>query len=525
MAIDRPHWLLWLPHPHLPEDDEPYEKRWLALPAISLAVFLVAIDVSIVGIAAPAIIKELGATSSQIQWTFDAYTVTLAGFVVLGGALAERFGRKGTLQIGGALFAAGATVSGVAGSVGVLLAGRVVSGFGAALAFPAALSIISAIFPQHERHRAISIFASISAVGLTAGPVVGALLLNWFWFGSAFLCVVPFALIAVLLVGLVVPPSRRPGGSTSVDGSGALLSMLGLGGIVFAIIEGPELGWASPAVLGPLALGVATSVGFVLWELRQEDPLFDVRVFKNERVIAGALCMAVVYFTFTSMQMLFPQYLRYVANESILFTGLAMAPMGLSMVLLSPHSAPLTERYGQRNMIVVTLTLMAAGMMVLALLHTWGGLSNVIAGFVVYGLGFGLIVSAATSAVMIAIPREKAGDGSAVNLVSRQLGGAIGVAVMGSLASAIYRSNIDLAGFTLTAVQQEKISASLAGVVAIEHELDSKVAAQIDAMADAAMVDGLAWAMVLSAVICAVSAVLNAYLLRHREQPDKPPAT
>ena len=523
MAIDRPHWLLWVPHPQLPEDDEPYEKRWFALPAISLAVFLVAIDVSIVGIAAPSIIKELGATSSQIQWTFDAYTVTLAGFVVLGGALAERFGRKGTLQIGGALFAAGATVSGFAGSVAMLLAGRVVSGFGAALAFPAALSIISTIFPQHERHRAISIFACISAVGLTAGPVVGALLLHWFWFGSAFLCVVPFALIAVLLVGVVVPPSRRPG-SSAVDGVGALLSMLGLGGIVFAIIEGPEFGWASPAVVGPLALGVATSVGFVLWELRQEDPLFDVRVFKNERVIAGALCMAVVYFTFTSMQMLFPQYLRYVANESILFTGLAMAPMGLSMVLLSPHSAPLTERYGQRTMIVFTLSAMSAGMMVLALLHLWGGLANVITGFVVYGLGFGLIVSAATSAVMIAIPREKAGDGSAVNLVSRQLGGAIGVAVLGSLASAIYRSRIDLAGFSLTADQADRISASLAGVVSIQHELEPRMAGQIDAMADAAMVDGLAWAMVLAAVICAVSAALNAYLLRKRETPDNPPA-
>ena len=224
------------------------------------------------------------------------------------------------------------------------------------------------------------------------------------------------------------------------------------------------------------------------------------------------------------MQMLFPQYLRYVANESILFTGLAMAPMGLSMVLLSPHSAPLTERYGQRTMIVFTLSMMSAGMMVLALLHLWGGLANVITGFVVYGLGFGLIVSAATSAVMIAIPREKAGDGSAVNLVSRQLGGAIGVAVLGSLASAIYRSRIDLAGFSLTAEQADRISASLAGVVSIQHELEPRMAGQIDAMADAAMVDGLAWAMVLAASICAVSAALNAYLLRKRETPDNPPA-
>jgi EmrB/QacA subfamily drug resistance transporter len=523
MAFDRAHWLLWLPHPELPEDDEPYAKRWFALPAVSLAVFFVALDITIVGIAAPAIIKELGASSSQIQWSFDAYTVTLAGFVVLGGALADRFGRKGILQIGGALFAAGAAISGLAGSVAVLLAGRVISGFGAALAFPSALSIITTLFPPNERHRAIGIFASISAVGLTAGPVVGALLLRWFWFGSAFLFVVPFAVLAILLVGMIVPPSRRPR-THAIDTIGALLSMLGLGGIVFAIIEGPGRGWASPAVLTPMALGVIASVAFVFWELRHENPLFDVRVLKNERVIAGGLCMAVVYFTFESMQMLFPQYLRYVANESILFTGLAMAPMGLSLVLLSPQSGPLTERFGPQVMAVFSLIMMAAGMVVLAALHFWGGLSNVIVGLVVYGVGFGLIVAAATSAVMVAIPKEKAGDGSAVNLVSRQLGGAVGVAVLGALASAIYRSKLDLAGFDLTAQQQHKIFDSLAGVVSIQHELGSKVAEQIDAMADAVMVDGLAWAMVLGAIVCAVSAALSAYLLRKRENPDFPPA-
>lgn len=522
MAIDHPHWLLWLPHPQLPEDDEPYAKRWFALPAVSLTVFFIALDISIVGIVAPAIIKELGATSSQIQWSFDAYTVTLASFVVLGGALADRFGRKGILQTGGALFAAGAAISGLAGNVAVLLAGRVISGFGAALAFPSALSIISILFPPNERHRAVSIFASISAVGLTAGPVVGALLLHWFWFGSAFLFVVPFAVLAIVLVGLIVPPSRRPG-TGSIDGIGALLSMLGLGGIVFAIIEGPGRGWASLDILTPLAVGATASIAFIFWELRQENPLFDVRVLKNERVIAGGLCMAVVYFTFESMGMLFPQYLRYVANESILITGFAMAPLGLALVLLSPQSGPLTERFGQQLVAVFSLIMMAAGMVVLAALHSWGGLFNVIVGLVVYGVGFGLIVSAATSAVMIAIPREKAGDGSAVNLVSRQLGGAVGVAVLGALASAIYRSNLNLAGFDLTVQQQHKIFDSLAGVVSIQEELGSKMAERIDAMADASMVDGVVWAMVLGAIVCAVSAASSAYLLRKRKNPNPPP--
>ena len=523
MAFDSPHWLLWLPHPRLPEDDEPYPKRWIALPVISLAVFLIALDVTIVGIAAPAIIDQLGATSSEIQWSFDAYTVALAGFVVLGGALADRYGRKGVLQVGGLLFAAGATVSGLSDSVGVLLSGRVVSGFGAALAFPAALSIVSALFPPDERHRAVSIVASISAIGLTSGPIVGALLLHKLWFGAAFLIVVPFAVLSVVLVGVLVPPSRRPG-SAPLDWIGALLSMIGLGGVVFGIIEGPDRGWTNPVVLVPMVVGIAVSIAFVVWELRQENPLFDVRVFKNQRVVAGALCMSMVYFTFTSMQMLFPQYLRYVTGETILWAGLSMSPLGLSLLLLSPYSAPLTKRFGQRIMVVFSLFMMAAGMGVLALLDVWGGVVNVIAGFLVYGLGFGLVVSAATTAIMVAIPKEQASDGSAVNLVSRQLGGAIGVAVLGSLVSALYRSRLDLSGFRLSAGQRDQISDSLAGVVAIEHELGSKLAETIDAMADASMVFGLAWTMVVGAIVCAATAVLNGYLLRKRESADAPPS-
>jgi MFS family permease len=230
-AFDIVPWLRHLPHPRFPEDEALYPNRWPALFIASMGVFLIALDITIVGVTAPNLSKGLSATATQIQWAFDAYTVTLAGFVVIGSELAERYGRKGFVQIGMFVFAFGSAVSAFASSPGILIVGRVVAGLGAALVFPTCLSIISALFPPEERHRAIGIFASISAVGLTSGPLIGGLVIDSFWWGAAFLVAVPVALLAIIAIALVVPPSRRQQ-KGELDLKGAVLSVLGLGGIV-----------------------------------------------------------------------------------------------------------------------------------------------------------------------------------------------------------------------------------------------------------------------------------------------------
>jgi len=515
MAFDTVPWLHHLPHPQLLEDKTPYPQRWPALFVVSLGVFLIALDIAIIGVTAPKLSEALGATARQIQWAFDAYTVMLAGFVVFGGGLSERYGRKGAMQAGMLVFAAGAALSAFASDVGILIAGRVVSGLGAAVVFPACLSIISVLFPPEERHRAIGIFASISAIGLTAGPLLGGLLIDSFWWGAAFLIVTPVAVLATVAMAFVVPPSRQPQVGR-MDLAGALLSMLGLGGIVFAVIEGPERGWDQIPVLLSLVLGVLGTAGFVVWELRTRTPLFDLRVFRDPRVIAGALAMALVYFTFNSAQLLLPQYLGYVLNMNSLQTGLMMVPFGLGLVLLSPCSSRLVERRGQRAMLLFSLVFMALGMTVLALLPVWGGVANVLLGFCIYAAGFGLIVAPATASVMVAIPKEKAGDGSAVNMVSRQIGGAVGVAITGSMASVVYRAGLSLDSFPLNATQQGQVERSLSGVIALKDRLDPAVVLRLDTMADTAMLKGVAAAMALSALLTLLVSVIVFFALRRR---------
>ncbi len=518
MAFDGVPWLHWLPHPRFADDETPFERRWIALIAVSIGVFLIALDITIVGVVGPMLSAGLGATATQIQWTFDAFTVVLGGFVVLGGGLAERYGRKGFLQIGILIFALGATISAYAARPGILIAGRVVSGLGAAFAFPSCLSIISALFPPKERHRAIGIFAAISAAGLASGPLVGGALIDWFWWGAAFLVVVPVALLAVIAVGVIVPPSRRLQ-EGPLDVPGALLSIFGLGGIVFGVIEGPGRGWGQAVVLVPFCAGVLGTAIFVWRELRCKAPLFDVRVLKDPRVISGALAMATVYFTFNSSQLLIPQYLGYVMNLPSLQTGLMMSPLGLALITFSPQSARLVERHGQRAMLLFSLAFMTTGMAVLTLLPIWGGLVNVLTGICIFGVGFGLIVAPATSVVMVAIPKEKAGDGSAVNMLSRQIGGAVGVAITGALASAIYRRGLTLSDFSLTASEQSAVERSLSGVIALNNQLGAATTERLDRMADAAMVKGVAVAMAICAVATTLCAVVAFFALRKRREP------
>lgn len=507
MAIEHPHWLLYTPRPRLPADGSPYPKRWWALPAVALCVFTIAIDISIVGIAGPSITTDLGATSAELQWVFDAFTIFLAGFVLVGGGLAERYGRKGVLQIGLTIFAIGSLIAAFSTEPAVLIAGRAVTGFGAALVFPPALSVLSALFPEDERPRAIGIWAAVAACGLALGPVVGGLLLSEFWVGSVFIVNVPVCAVTLVLLGILLPKNRGSD-EGSLDTLGAALSFLGLGGIIYAVIEGPAQGWTDPNVLLAAVVGIVATIAFVFRELRLEYPLFDIRVLTIRRVVAGALAMSMVYFTMNSVQFLIPQYLEYVEGLSTVEAGLVMLPLGVGMVFLSPQSSKLVGRFGQRTMLTFTLSCMAAGMGILGLVSLWGGVPNVVLGLIVFVVGFGLVVAPATSAIMVALPVTKAGDGASVNLVSRQVGGAFGIAIIGTVATLVYRNDLSGQDLDLSESQTAELDDSLAGVESLSSELSGATAQQVDAAADAALSLGVQWGMLVGAAFAAGSAIL-----------------
>lgn len=331
------------------------------------------------------------------------------------------------LQLGLVVFIVGSLIAAFADDPPILIAGRAVTGLGAALVFPPALSGLSVLFPEDERPRAVGIWAGVAAAGMALGPIVGGVLLDFFWVGSVFLVNVLVAAFAIGYLGVAVPPSR---GSQEgrLDLVGAVLSLLALGGLVYGIIEGPDQGWTEPTVIVAFVVGLVALAGFVVWELRVAHPLFDVRVLTIAAVVAGALAMSMVYLTMQGIELLVPQYLQYVENYSTVAAGVAMLPIGLGLALLSPRSAGLADKYGQRTMLTATLGFMAAGMAVLGLVSVWGGVVNVVLGLIVFAIGFGLVVAPATSSIMVALPVSKAGDGASVNLVSRQVGGAIGIA-------------------------------------------------------------------------------------------------
>ena len=502
------HLLHWLPHPRNPEDGTPYKHRWAALLVICLGIFLIALDMTVVGVAAPSLSKALGATASQIQWVFDTFTIMVGGFVVLAGGLAERFGRKAFLQCGMLAFAAGCTLSAFAPNMNIMLLGRIVSGLSAAMVFPAVLSMISSLFEPAERHRAVAIFASTSALGLTSGPLIGGALISWFWWGAAFLAVVPVAVVGTVLIAWVVPPSRGVQDGP-LDWFGALLSVLGLGGFVFGLIEGPGRGWDHVLVLVPFGIGVIATIAFIFWELHVKSPLLDLRAFKDKRVVGGALAMATVYFTLNTCLLLLPQYCVYVLNQDSFQAGLMMIPLGLALVSLSPFSGNLSDRFGQRKMLIFCLTFMTAGMAVLAFLPFQGGVLHILLGTAIYAIGFGLIVAPATSIIMIAIPKEKAGHGSGINMVSRQIGGSLGVAICGSIAALVYRAQLSLSSFHLSPEATSQAESSLSGIIAVRGKLSAKTADALNTMADRAMTVGVGFAV----GTCALFAFLVALLV------------
>jgi EmrB/QacA subfamily drug resistance transporter len=424
-----------------PPSPDRERKRWRGLGVICVAMFISAMDMTIVNVALPDMSNDLNAGIGELQWVLDAFLVSLAGLLLVGSGLADRFGRRRVFLSGFVGFAVASVLTAASQTVGEVIAARVLMGVAAACVLPPALSLLAVLFPPELRPKALGVWSGVAGVGLALGPVAGGVLVevaSWRW---VFLVNVPFVLLAAPLGMRWLPESRRPG-VPPLDLPGVALSTVALTGIVFALIEGVDAGWTSPAVLCAAVGGIAAGVAFVALELRRPQPLFDVRVLARPRVAAGAVAILATYIATLGMLFLLPQYVQYIQNDSALAAGLQLAPFGLGLGALAPVSGRLVPRYGTRVILLAGLLTATVGFVPLLFISADSSPALVLLGTGIVGCGLGLTFPPATAVIMNDLGVGKAGDGAAVNQLARQVGGALGVAIIGSLFAAIYAAGV-----------------------------------------------------------------------------------
>lgn len=494
----------------------PYPRRWVALVVLCVALALVGMDNLIVNTALPTLAGRLGASTAQLQWVVDAYILVFAGTVLTMGSLGDRFGRRGALVTGLVVFAAASVASSFAGSADVLVATRALMGLGGALVCPATLSIITTVFPAHERPRAIGIWASFSVLGVVLGPTVGGLLLEHFWWGSVFLVNVPVALVLVVAVAAVVPDSRDPQ-ATPLDPLGAALSVAGLAALVAAIIEVPVRGWTDPLTVVGFAVGLALLGVFVAWEVRSAHPMLPLGLFRDRRFSAANATLTLMFFAMNGTVFVLTQHLQGVLGYPPLRAGAAVLPV-TALLLTAPTSGALARRLGSRAVVAAGMALQAAAVLLAAQVTVGSGYPRIALSLTLFGLGMGLAMAPATELVMSSLPSAKAGVGSALNDTTRSVGGALGVAVVGSVLAAGYRAGLGPALAGLPAGLADAARSSVEGaVVAAGHAGGAGGAALVGA-ARAAYVDGLQTALVVAAAVMGAGAVVAGLLM-----PRRPP--
>jgi MFS transporter, DHA2 family, multidrug resistance protein len=427
--------------------------------------FISAVDQTIVDVALPDISKDLHAGVSELQWVMDGFLIALAGFLLVGSGLADRFGRKRVFLAGFAGFAVASLLAAASTTTLELIGARVLMGLAASCVLPPALSLMAVMFGPEERPKAVGIWSTVAGVGLALGPVLGGALVSAVGWSAVFLVNVPVAIAAIPAGILLLPESRRPG-VPPLDLLGVGISVIALTGIAFAIIGGGDDGLA-PRVVVAGAAGIAAALAFVVVELRREHPLFDVRVLARGRVFSGAAAIFAMYVAFFGVLFVLPQYIQYVQDRSTLVSGLLLLPGGVGLGIVSPFSGRLLARFGPHRLLPMGLTGMAVGCVLLVDLHHDSPLWLVSAAMGLIGLFLGTIIAPATAVIMNDLDLAQAGEAAATNQLARQVGGAMGVAVVGSVLSAVYASQLDDSLGGLPATAAETARDSIEGVVRV----------------------------------------------------------
>ncbi len=498
----------------------------LILIALLLASFAINLDTTLVNVALPSLVRELHATTTQLQWVVDAYNLVFAALLLTFGSLSDRYGRKGMPLAGLAVFGAASVAGGFTTSPAQLIAARSVMGLGAAMTFPATLSLITNIFTgRSERARAIGLWGASAGVAIALGPIVGGWLLEHFSWTSIFFAMGPVAAVSILMVAVSVPASRDTG-AARVDIPGLVLSTGAMALLVFTIIEAPGYGWSSGRSVAGFAVSAVLLAAFITWERRAAHPMLDVRLFRNMRFSAASASVTVAFFTLLGFIFLITQYFQFVRGYGPLSTGVHLLPVALSVGVGSVVGTQLAVRAGTKLVVTVGLVAMAAFYgWVAAVTSATTSYGIIAVQMVLYGLGMGLTSAPATESIMGAVSRRKAGVGSAVNDSTRLLGGTLGVAVIGSVYASLYRSRLTAgipAGLPgrIAGVTHQSVGAAYAAAARVAAAGHPALGQAIHQAATNAFLHGLSIGCLVAGGVAVAGAVLAVLFLP--AQPGAP---
>ncbi len=499
-------------------------RRGLALGVLCLSLLIVTLDNTVLNVALPTLVRDLGATSTDLQWIVDAYVLVFAGLLLVSGSVADRFGRKWTFIAGLVGFAGCSIWAAFSGSVGMLIAARASMGVGGALIMPSTLALITSMYTDpRERQRAFGLWAATTGAGVALGPIIGGLLLAHFSWGSVFLINVPIAALALVLAFPFVPNSRNLQAGRP-DVLGALLSISGLGLLLWAIIDAPVHGWSSPTVIGAGIGGVAVLVCFAVWERFASQPMLRLSFFRRREFSVAVLSVSMVMFGLFGALFVLTQFLQFDLGYTALQTGVRLLPAAGSIILVAPFASLLERAFGTKLVVGAGLLLIAGGLWEISGATVATTYVGTLAGMIMLGVGAALVIPSVTASVMGSLPADHTGIGAATNSAFLQLGGALGVAVIGSQFSTRYQGQMvaALAPYHFPAGVESTILGSVGGALEVAGREGGMAGEMLAGWARTAFVSGMDLALMTGALVAAAAALLALLALPGRPQRGAP---
>ncbi|MFC0598289.1 DHA2 family efflux MFS transporter permease subunit [Streptomyces palmae] len=504
-----------------PPADGLARKRWLALAAPVFGLMIVGLDATILTVALPTLATDLKATTTELQWFTDAYTLPFAGLLLPLGVLGDRVGRRIVLVSGLLLFGAGSALGMVVDTADGLIVARVVMGVGAAAITPLALSIVPLMFPPEERSKAMAIATAGFALGVPLGPLAGGWLLDNYWWGSIFLINLPIVAIAVIGI-LVFVPETKAANPKRLDLVGTLLSVAGVTAFVYGVIEIPNAGWSDPPVLAATVGGLALMALLFVWLRRTANPLVNLGFFRNARFTWSSVAVSVVMFILFGVLFVVPQFFQQVQGKDALSTGLHLLPLILALVVAARVGGRLVERVGTKAVVATGMVLWVVGLVVLALVEVDTGFGTTGTALAIMGAALGFTMPTTLDAILGSLPADEVGAGSALANSMRQIGASVGVAILGSSLNSAYRNGVDDDIPAAVPEQaREAIRDNIAGAAQAAQRLPGEEGRAVMESAREAFVSGMSAVAVICAALAAVTTLVVMALLPARQEADR----